>query len=375
MVQRSMACAALGIPFIVFSLVGCDSEPKAKSKSKSGPTQTVEPHSSTQDGMSMSRPSNAPLKMIVLGDKRCKSRRCRTARTIGKIKRLAPKLQVERLDWSSPRAQKIFTQEGLKFLPAYLFSASDSRSPKLRRLARYLKPTPKGAMRRLKARVDFDPRAEICDNSKDDTGNGLVDCKDPTCDKAPICRKEIPKRLDVFVMSQCPYGTKALDSMSDVLKAFDYKISFHIHYIASKRGSGFRSLHGQAEVDENIRQLCAMKHFPKRYKYMDYIYCRNRKIRSKNWKKCTGKRTGIDTAIIEKCATGPEGKQLFAADIELAKTLRIGSSPTWLANNRFVFHGIPPESIKVGLCKRNPGLKGCELKLSTKSPVPDGVCN
>ena len=33
------------------------------------------------------------------------------------------------------------------------------------------------------------PAVEICDNGKDDTGNGLVDCADPTCAKHPACKK------------------------------------------------------------------------------------------------------------------------------------------------------------------------------------------
>ena len=60
--------------------------------------------------------------------------------------------------------------------------------------------------------------------------------------------------------------------------------------------------------------------------------------------------------------------------MELAKTLRISSSPTWLANNRFEFHAIPPESIKKQFCEHNQGLAGCEKRLSTKATVPDGVC-
>lgn len=350
---------------------GCNSDSQASSGSKT--TQTVEPTQSSKD--TMSRPRSAAVKLILLVDKRCRSRRCRTARTVAKIKRAAPSLKVERLDWSSPRAKEIFSAEGLKFLPAYLFTANAVHDPGLRRLARYLKPTPKGALRQLKVRSDFDPHAEICDNEKDDTGNGLTDCKDPTCKEAAVCRPEIPKRLALFVMSQCPYGTRALDSMSEVLKAFGNRIDFKIHFIASVRGDGFRSLHGQAEVDENIRELCTIKHYPKNYKYMDYIWCRNRKIKDKHWQTCTGKKTGIDAKVIAACATGDEGKKLLREDLKLAQKLRIGSSPTWMANNRHVFHGIPPETIKRAFCKRNKGLAGCEKKLSTKSPVPDGVCN
>ncbi len=355
---------------------GCGKESSSKAEVRQ--TEVVEPSASVGAAMHPRRSAPRPggeVTLTVLGDQRCRARYCRTRRTVQRLRRLLPGLRVVQRDWSEPAAQKLFAREGLTHLPAYLFSENVVHNARFARLRRFFAPTPKGHLTQLKVRAQHDPRAEICDNRKDDTGNGKVDCADPTCKEAVVCRPETKKRLEVFVMSMCPYGTRALDSMSEVLAAFDRKIDFRIHFIVSVRGQGFRSLHGQPEVDENIRELCAIRHYPKRYKFMDYIWCRNRKIRDKNWKACTGKKTGIDAKVIEACARGEEGKALLREDLKLAETLRIGSSPTWLANNRFVFHGIPPESIKVQLCKRNPGLKGCEKKLSNKSPVPDGTCN
>ncbi len=313
------------------------------------------------------------ITLTVLEDKRCTDRSCMTAPVIGKLQSTLKGLKVVRCDWSTPECKHKFEREGLKYLPAYLFEESITKHPNYRRIARFLQPTPKGKLKALRFPAEFDPKAEICDNQKDDTGNGLVDCQDPGCKKKVICRKEIPRRLEVFAMSQCPYGTKALDSMGEVLDAFKRKIDFRIHYIASAGGDGFKSLHGQPEVDENIRELCAIKHYPKNYKYMEYIWCRNQNIRDKNWRACTGK-NGIREDVIYKCSTGEEGKQLLREDIKMAQELGIGASPTWLANNRFEFHAIPPETIKQNFCKHNKGLKGCEKKLSSKSTVPHGVC-
>lgn len=368
---------------------GCTDKPE---KVKPRATETLEPGGQTMAGglkspmqslpkmagglsSPMQSMQKADVRLIVIGDKRCTSLRCRTKRTVLRLKKAIRGLTVEKLDWSSAKAKKIFDREGLKHLPVYLFEGQVSDAPGGRRFARYLRPTPKGKLRMLKVRSDFDPRAEICDNGKDDTGNGQVDCADPTCKGATPCRKEIPKQLVLFVMSQCPYGTRALDAMSELLKAFDKRIDFRVHYIVQVKGTGFKALHGQPEVDENIRELCAIKHYPKQYKHMDYIWCRNRKIRDKNWKACTGTRTGIDAAVIERCASCEEGKALLRESLKLAQKLKVRSSPTWLANNRYLFHGIVPESIKQQFCKHNKGLKGCEKRLSTKSPVPNGVCN
>jgi len=313
------------------------------------------------------------ITMTVLEDKRCKDRSCMTAPVIGKLQATLKGLKVKRCDWSTPECKQTFEREGLKYLPAYLFEKSVKKHLDYSKIARYLRPTPKGSLLTLRFPAEFDPKAEICDNNKDDTGNGLVDCQDPDCKKKVICRKEIPKRLEVFAMSQCPYGTKALDSMGEVLDAFKRKIDFRIHYIAHEQKGGFKSLHGQAEVDENIRELCAIKHYPKNYKYMEYIWCRNKNIKDKNWRACTGK-NGIREEVIYKCSTGEEGKKLLREDIKMARELGITASPTWLANNRFQFHAIPPETIKQNFCKHNKGLKGCEKKLSSKSTAPHGVC-
>ncbi len=361
--------------WILLPASGCTDKPQ---KSKPRATETLEPSSKTMAADFSSPGKTTPRatgKMIVLVDRRCTSRRCHTKRTVHRLKRMAKGVTVVQLDYSSAKAKKIFAREGLTHLPAYLFEGPLSDAASGGRLSRFLKRTPKGKLRMLKVRADFDPRAEICDNRKDDTGNGQVDCADATCKDAVPCRAEVPKQLTLFVMSQCPYGIRALDAMFELLKAFNRKIDFRIYYIAQVKGEGFKSLHGQPEVDENIRGLCAIRHYPKRYKYMDYIWCRNRKIKDKNWKACTGTKTGIDAAVIERCASGAQGKELLRKNLQLAQKLKISSSPTWLANNRHLFHGIVPESIKQQLCKRNKALAGCEKRLSTKSPVPDGVCN
>lgn len=355
---------------------------KSKESEKRATGKTVEIESAEKKG-DPSRPTpsvpgkertaSARTRLIVLWDKRCTERDCQTAPAIEKLQSLTPGVEVVPHDWSEPECRSLFDSEGLKVLPAFLFEPSIENNPGYEKISRFLRKTPRGKYLSLEVGASFDPRAEICDNEKDDTGNGLVDCQDPSCEKKLVCRQEIPRRLDLFVMSMCPYGTMAMDSMSEILDAFGRKIDFHIHFIASNTDKGLYSMHGQPEVDEDIRELCAMKYFSKNYRYLEYIWCRNRKIRSGDWKQCTG-RKGIDARKIEKCFTGEEGKQLLREDLELARQLGIMASPTWLANNRFLMHGIAPEAVKQQFCSHNQGLAGCEKKLSTTTPRPAGVC-
>ncbi|MBN2493784.1 MAG: hypothetical protein JXR96_04250 [Deltaproteobacteria bacterium] len=315
-----------------------------------------------------------PVTLLVLEDRRCTDLKCQTGPVIAKLEQTFDDLRVVRHDWSSEECKRIFESEKLERLPAFLFDASAKGSKGHAKIRRYLATTGSGRMQRLRYPTDFDPRAEICDNGRDDTGDGKVDCADPYCKGKPVCRPDQPRRLEVFTMSQCPFGTRALDSMEEVLDAFERKIDFRVHFIASEKDGEFKSLHGQDEVDENIRELCAIEHYPKGYRYMKYIWCRNRKIKDKNWKACTGA-NGIRAETIEKCASGEQGKRLLAEDLKLAQSLGVKASPTWLANNRYLFHGIAPEAIKQELCKHNKGLEGCEKRLSSESPVPaNAVC-
>jgi hypothetical protein len=190
------------------------------------------------------------------------------------------------------------------------------------------------------------------------------------------CRQEVPKKLDVFVMSQCPYGVKGLDAMKEVVDNFKKAgtaVDFAVHYIGDGDAGSLSSMHGAGEVAEDVREACAIEHYGKGLKYMDYVWCRNKNIRDANWQACTGPSTGIDTNVIAKCADGDEGKKLVARSFADSKTLGIGASPTWLANNKFKFSVVDAQTIKTNLCAHNAGLAGCDATLSGQAPAKPGA--
>jgi len=176
-------------------------------------------------------------------------------------------------------------------------------------------------------------------------------------------------------MSQCPYGVKALNAMDEVLKNFDNKIDFGVHYIGGgTAAAGFNSMHGAGEVDEDLREICAMKHFNKNYKWMEYVLCRNKDIRATDWQKCAV--NGIDAKVIEKCVAD-EGKKLLEDDFKVSAGLGIGASPTWVANGKNEFSALDPESIKKNVCDANKDLKNCDKTLSgpaAGAPAQKGGC-
>lgn len=313
--------------------------------------------------------SSAGKEIVILTDSRCTD-------CTDMISLLKPRLQqvfashtITEVDYADEEGKELYESSGVQFLPAVLFTDDIESDQSYSEISSYLDPA--GEYLSLRIGSQFDPAAEICTNGQDDNNDGMVDCKDPTCAAKTVCREEQEGRLDVFVMSQCPYGTQALDSMEEVLAAFGEDLEFHINYIASETAPGvFSSLHGQPEVNENIRELCAIKHYPE--KYMDYILCRNKAITSTNWESCATE-AKFSTATMKACSEGDEGKQLLSENINLAGQLGIGASPTWLVNNKYTFSGIDAETVKTNFCRYHPGLEGCGSTLSANAAV-SGQC-
>ncbi len=327
--------------------------------------------SSDKPKLCSSIPPPVKFPITILSDERCKE--CRTGMIEQQLKSLFPGAEIKVVDYGTDEGKKLYKDNDLKRLPVMFFGKDVQKAENYARLQRSLRPSGDFLIHDRWGR--FDPNREVCDNKKDDTGNGKTDCDDPDCKFNKACRKEAAKKLELFVMAQCPYGVRALDAMKEVLSNFKNDIDFHVNYIASEEGKGFRSLHGQGEVDEDIRELCAAKYYKKGYKFMEYILCRNKNIRASDWQSCTGGKTGIDTKVIEKCASGEEGKNLLRDNIKIADGLQVSGSPTWYANNLYKFSGLDAESVKNNFCRYNKGLKGCSNKLSgPDKTVRPGAC-
>ncbi|MBP7125180.1 hypothetical protein KBD49_02320 [Myxococcota bacterium] len=324
-------------------------------------------------------PEPKKIPVTVLTDSRCKD--CMPDRILGQLRGMFPGMEPKTLDYSTPEGKALYESlkdKGVKMLPAFLFAPVVAEDPGYQQVQRFM--TDAGEYKLLQIGAKWDPTAEICDNGQDDDGNGQVDCQDDGCKGKIVCRQEQPKTLEVFVMSQCPFGVKALNAMKEVLEAFkDDGITFHVNFIADELPDGtFKALHGQPEVDENIRELCAIKLYPQvdkatgLPKYMQYILCRNQDIRSTDWQKCAV--DGIDAKKMQDCID-KDGKRLHSENIKKAKELGIGASPTWLGNNKFQFSGIAAEQIKQQFCAYNKDLKGCGKTLSGQAQGgPSGGC-
>lgn len=303
-------------------------------------------------------PKVVKVKAIVLTDKRCKT--CSHKGMLRNLRgRFFPGLKLRVVDYGSAEGKKLYASLKLKLLPAWLFDKGVEQTKRYDRIKRWMKPAGPFLAMRFPAR--WDPTAEICDNGKDDTGNGKVDCQDATCSAKLICRKAKPRRVDLFMMSRCPFANRALLALETLLgqhPTLHKRLQLQLHYIVSRpKGTGsqrchrgFCALYGAEDVKEDMRQLCAAKLYGKKKKYLHYVFCRARDYRSNDWRICADK--GISAKRIARCVKR-RGAKLLAESHRRTQALNVKGSPTWLSNNKRKFSGIKAKGILDNFCKDN----------------------
>jgi hypothetical protein len=327
------------------------------------------------DGTKPAECSNIPVPVAVnavfFSDARCA--KCNIDDLEGRLGQMFDGLKVRKVDYMSTEGKALYAQlqqadATFKTLPAVLFDSSlDDDKDGKQQIARYVHAA--GSYQVLALGGTFDPTAEICDNKIDDDGNGKIDCDDASCKEAMACRPEIKKSIDLFVMSHCPFGTKAMLAAKEFADAFGKDASVAVHYIGDSDASGqLKSMHGPDEVADDLREVCAIQHYSKDQKFLDFLACRSKDLKA-DWKACTGGTSGIDAGVIETCVAG-EGPKLLTASFQVASKLEIQSSPTFLVNNRTTFNAQDAAGIATSFCKSNPGLPACDKQLSAAAPQP-----
>ncbi len=138
--------------------------------------------------------------------------------------------------------------------------------------------------------------------------------------------------LDLFVMSYCTYGLKAEIALIPYVKQHLEDINLNIYYIAEETASGkFESLHGKAEIEENIRQLIVKRLYPNQY--LDYLLLRAESFNTSNWEEIA---TSLDFDIeqIKLQYSNPEIESEFRKNINISHQKDISASPSLLLNNK-----------------------------------------
>ncbi len=197
--------------------------------------------------------------------------------------------------------------------------------------------------------------------------------------KAEEQNKEIPKtdkpEVDLYVMSFCPYGNKAEDTLKPAYDLLKNKVDFNFHYIVTASDDKITSLHGQPEVGQNEREACVLKNYGKD-SWMNFVTYVNANCGSDGscWE--TGARkNSLDTAKINSCVAA-EGATLMKTEAEISNAAGATGSPTMIVNGQqtqAVYQYGNSEAYKKIICEAfNTAPAECAQELSAQTSTTQG---
>jgi len=202
---------------------------------------------------------------------------------------------------------------------------------------------------------------------------------------AAIPKSDKPK-VELFVMSFCPYGVQAEEYMKPVADLLGNKAEIKVRFIAQAGSdiNSVQSLHGAAEANEDLRQICIMKNYPDKYwNYLSsfngncYPIYKNATALESCWKNSAAN-AGIDSAKIESCVSA-DSLALLKADEQAAGAYGVSGSPSLMINGATYGGARTSEGFKSAICSafNNPPAE-CGQNVGTAaqaaSAAPSGGC-
>lgn len=214
--------------------------------------------------------------------------------------------------------------------------------------------------------------------SFDDIAKQQEEAKKQQEEAAKPAPKSDKPEVNLYVMSFCPYGNQAEDTIKPVYNLLKDKADFNFHYIVTADGDNIASLHGQPEVSQNEREACVLKNYGKD-SWINFVTYVNTNCGSDGacWEAGT-KSLGINTAKISTCVSS-EGTALMKTDAEVSNAAGASGSPTLTVNgqnSQAVYQYGNSEAYKKAICDAfNAAPAECSQTLSSEtSTVEGGSC-
>jgi len=162
-------------------------------------------------------------------------------------------------------------------------------------------------------------------------------------------------KVELFVMTECPYGLQAekgiLPAFTALGNKIDAKIRF-VHYF----------MHGDKEEQETYNQVCIRDE--QAAKYDSYLNCY---VIEGDSAKCVTQ-AGIDKAKMDSCVAA-KAKDIYKVDSDLSNKYGVEGSPTLIINGVQSSAGRDAASYLAGICAAFTTKPAeCSLKLSSASP-------
>ncbi len=201
-----------------------------------------------------------------------------------------------------------------------------------------------------------------------------------------IPKSDTPK-VELFVMSFCPYGNQAEEAMKPVVELLKDKANIELHYVIYDNYGGggpsycldkenkYCSMHGINELRQDIREYCVQKYY--KDKVWNFIKEINSKCSLSNVDTCwegVAKTLGIDVEKIKTCQKN-EGLTIAAQELVLDQKYDITGSPQLIINGKAFEGGRTPEAFKKAICSAfNSQPEECSQTLSSDGSSVSGGC-
>lgn len=190
-----------------------------------------------------------------------------------------------------------------------------------------------------------------------------------------VANKTNKPNVELFVMSQCPYGTQIEKGIIPVIEKLGNKIDFEVKFVDY-------AMHGETELKEQLNQYCIQKE--QNDKYIGYLKCFLKDGKSED---CL-KQTNINQSKLSGCVAQTDNKFKIMANFksktgykgqfpgfDIYKTENekygVAGSPTLVINGGEVDSGRDSNSLLKTICSAfNNAPSECGSNLSSDTPAP-----
>ena len=216
------------------------------------------------------------------------------------------------------------------------------------------------------------------------TEEALETPKTPTSQDLP--KTDTPK-VELFVMSFCPYGNQAEEIMMPVAELLGDKADIKLHYViySNYGDSGpnycldkeakYCSMHGIQELNQGVRELCVQKYQEDRF--WDFVKEINSNCNYQDVDSCwegIAKKVGVNVSQVKTCQKN-EALDILAQEVELNEKYGVRGSPQLIINEVEYQGSRNAEAYKQGICSAfNSVPDECSQTLGSNTGSASGAC-
>ncbi|MDO8499451.1 MAG: hypothetical protein Q7S66_02215 [bacterium] len=198
----------------------------------------------------------------------------------------------------------------------------------------------------------------------------------PSNTPPPTVVKADRPKVELFVMSYCPYGLQMQKAYIPAMQLLKNKADIDIKFVSY-------AMHGLKEVEENTRQYCIQTE--QNDKFANYLKCFSG---SGDFTSCLSQ-AGVNTGKVNSCVTATNKKfaimdkyndqsswlsgqfPLYPIYQDLNQQYGVQGSPTLVINGAQVNVNRTPEAIKQAICASfNDAPSECDNVLDSSQPEP-----